>query len=195
MTTLTNNEHWKRRFEEKINHPLKGVIGRRLNRVSLAVLSSDNAGFDVDNPNASGGCQAVILDFGDLCLVVDWASKPYFTEGIGGIMFHIMPCLVSSHAEITQQLGENWKELSADSTPDWKNYIGCELKQSVVFREDGSPQALQFTFLPGDVVLAVGSTYDYPKLHVGDGNEILHLHSNQLPHQWQASCITEASAR
>ena len=192
MTTVTNNQLWKHRFEETINRPLAGVIGRRLHRVSLAVLGSDSAGFDVNNPNASGGCQAVILDFDDSRLVVEWASKPCFTEGIGGIMFHIMPRLVSPQAEITQQLGGDYKEVSADSAPDWKDYVGCELEQVVVFNEGESPQALQFIFLPGNVALAVGSTYDYPNLHVGDGNEILHLKANQLPQRWQASCIAEA---
>ena len=122
MTAMTSTEDWTHRFEKLINHPLAGVVGRRLHRVSLAVLSSDYAGFDVNNPNASGGCQAVILDFDDFHLVVEWASKPYFTEGVGGIMFHIMPYLVSSNSEITQHLGEDWKELSADAAPDWKNW-------------------------------------------------------------------------
>ncbi len=187
ITEMTNTEHWKRRFDEMVNHPLAGVVGKCLHRVSFAVLSSDYADFDANNPNASGGCQAVILYFDDFRLVIGWASKPEFTEGVGGIMFHIMPYLVSSSLEIMQYFGEHWKELPADSTPSWKNYIGCELKQVVVFREVNSPQALQFSFSPGEVVLAVGSTYDYPSLHIGDGNEILHLDSHQLSCQWQAT--------
>ena len=193
MTTTTNTEQWKRSFEKMINHPLAGVVGRRLHRVSFAVLSSDYAGFDVNNPNASGGCQAVILYFDASRLIVEWASKPDFTEGVGGIMFHIMPSLVTSNGAIAPHLGEDWKELPADSTPGWKSYIGCELEQVVVFREGDSPQALQFNFSPGEAVLAVGSTYDYPNLQVGDGNEILHLNSPQLPGQWQASCVTKLS--
>ena len=192
MTTATNTELWKHRFEETINRPLAGVIGRRLHRVSLAVLGSDYAGFNVNDPNASGGCQAVILDFDDSRLVIEWASQPYFTEGIGGIMFHIVPYLVSSHVETVHQFGENWKELPADSALDWKDYGGCELEQVTVFREGESPQALQFTFLPGSVILAVGSTYDYPNLFIGDGNEILHLKPSQLPPCWQESCVVEA---
>lgn len=179
------DKHWKHDFDELIEYPLAYTIGCRLHRVSFAVLDSDYAGFDVDNPNSSGGCQAVILHFKESLLVLEWASKPIFTQGIGEIMFHIMPYYILSGARNTWTINGNWKELSADFGTFWKKYVGHDVSQVSVFTDGKSPQAVRFAFSSGDVALAVGSTYKYPVLEIGDGNEILHLNSDQLPNRWQ----------
>lgn len=185
------NKHWKHNFDVLISQPLSYAIGRCLRQVGFVILSSDYIGFDINNPNASGGCQAVILYFEDSCLVIEWASKACFTEGIGGIMFHIIPRLILLNTGAEEKFSGNQRELLGNLEIPWGKYIGHELKQISVLVERESPQAIRFKFLSGDVVLAVGSTYEYPTLHIGDGNEILQLHSNQLPNQWHEVRMTE----
>jgi hypothetical protein len=178
------NPEYERQFQQWIVEPLQNVIGQPLLSVLYYVLHVDYAGFDVDAPNASGGCQGVRLIFADGELELDWDWQSIFRAASDDfvsppIVYHLVARSASERqATVRITTEDDWsavRVVHATEGLPWKDVSGEALLDATVWgillpEERYSPQAVTLRFPSAQVVVALGMTAD---LSIGDGDEIL----------------------
>lgn len=155
-------------LERLLIEPLSAQIGQHLTAVSYEILVADEAGFQVEDPNASGGCQSVLLNIGSGTLEVTWGFDHALRDAAIGTTYHIQAIPYGQ----SSSPAANLTRVTASLAPQWKAFINCRLDGATVFGVGQSPQAIEFRFGVVAVVLAIGST-SLGTLVVGDGDEVL----------------------
>jgi hypothetical protein len=148
--------------------------------VCYAVLESDGPDFDVDDPNASGGCQAIYLSFERGAVRFDWDFRETaFRDSI--IHYYIAatslpyPGRLASSVEGHDGAAER-PLLEASGTQTWRSVTGQQLVSISVWGlelQTGvySPQAISLSFPSTSITASIGMTGE--PFFVGDGDEIL----------------------
>jgi hypothetical protein len=187
------NEEYERVLSQCVVEPLERVLGTTLQRVVYYVMQCDYDDFDVDAPNASGGCQGVHLIFSDGEVEFDWDWEQIFLplpEDVvsPGIGFHLVVRPLSERAAsvripIDYDDVSGTRAMEATHAVPWKAIHREALQYVTVggaLLADGriSPQAVRLSFPSAQVVVTLGMS-DPPG--IGDGNEILILTEPEWP--------------
>jgi hypothetical protein len=163
-----------------MQQPFQVVLGSRLSSVTYYVLACDTPGFDLDDPNASGGCQGVRLGFdtGEIELSWDFRDPGSRDESTTYYLaVRSRPELETSAAEDPATDAAALVSLDATLTRCWRALVGESLRSVTVWGfplSNGSltPQAATLTFASGEVVVAIGMSGP-EGCTVGDGDEVL----------------------
>jgi len=163
-------------LEDKVIRPLKKVLGRHLLAIDYWVIASDDT--NLEEPNSSGGCQAIFLVLDGNNLEINWGWEAAFLNE--QITYHI---LMRSDLT-TPQTSESLIPLSATGVKPWRNLVGQTLTNVEVLGFEGSPQAVHFKFSLDSVVISIG--YADAELWLGNGDELLVLTDLDLiPKEWR----------
>lgn len=169
--------------------PLKSVVGMQLLSIDYWLLQYNIDGFIVDEPNRSGGCQAVDLFFDRGMVEINWGADQDQVAKRLGYAYHIVASSTpayESNIELQNLGSASWKKLSVNSSAQWQAVLGEPLQKVLVHGVIQSPQAVEFVFPSGEVIISIGDTSNIGR--IGDGDEILVFSK----HDWEKTIATQS---
>lgn len=158
----------------KLLTPLKAVVGMYLSSARYWVLDCDLSDFAINEPNSSGGCQAVDIWFDQGMVEIDWGSDKDLVAEHLGYAYHVVASSTSNfdNRPDLQNLGSaSWHKIPAEGAILWQSVIGKPLEKIRVLGISHSPQAIEFSFPSSKIVISIGSTSG--GITLSDGDELL----------------------
>jgi hypothetical protein len=160
-----------------IRDPLERAVGSPLCGVFYFVMESDLHGFSVENPNGSGGCQAVYLSFGGEAIELDWDhTERAFRDQV--VAYYLQPTVLPRRDSppvggVMHCEGASLTWLDASAAAAWRDAIGHPLSSIELWGiqlETGlsSPQAVTFQFPTVSSTVSLGITGAPHRLGYGD---------------------------
>lgn len=174
-------------FDTWIAEPLALVLGEPLLAVNYWVLECDCPTFEADAPNASGIAK-IDLDFQTTTLEVTWGWEKRLRNG--GTAYHLQVSPLNCRSKEAVN-GQVWNasglcRITGTQAQTWAEAIGNPLTHIEVYGLGDSPQAIRFSFIKSDIVVATG--YGGEDLMIGDGDDLLLFQDSE----WQDRSGREA---
>ncbi len=162
-------------FHEQFEHVLTPLVGEILIGAKYWILESDRLGFDIEDPNTSGGVQSVELTTTNSRIQLTWSWTNVYGSDSASY------CISSHIGSINTLLTADamLQVMDASKSKQWSLVIGQPFKAIEVRGYSDIPQAIHLV-LPSDTLVIITGLY-YKTVTVGDSDEILVFHKADWP--------------